>query len=359
MKKKVLFVISSLRGGGAERVLAVLANELSKREDLEISILLLCEEGQVYNIKENVKIVKLPPIKARKNRIARILSTIKTLRETIFTLSPNIVVPFITKTAILVYLAIRRKIPIIASEHTIFRHQGFAFDYLRRHVLKRVRYITCLNQHDYQKLSRVNKNTIVLYNPSPFTKEERISSVRGSYAICVASLIRYKDKGIDELIKIWSQIIEHDSSFKLYILGSGDKRSEENLKSLISQMGLSDYVFLENFQLDLKPWYSKAEMLISASKIESFSMTLIEAQTLGCPIVSFDCPYGPREIIMHDINGLLVPNQEYNQLVDAILHLHNDKMLRKRFSEQGLINADRFSKARVSQKWYNLFNEIL
>ena len=134
---------------------------------------------------------------------------------------------------------------------------------------------------------------------------------------------------------------------------------EGELKTLISQLGLTDFDYSEGFQSDLIRWYSTAEMLISASKIESFSMTLIEAQTLGCPVVSFDCPYGPMEIITHEINGLLVPNQEYGKLTEAILHLHNDKQLRMTISENGLINADRFSKERIAQKWYDLFNEMI
>ena len=359
MKKKVLFVISSLRGGGAERVAVVLANELAKRNDLDISILLLYEDKRAYNLDEKVKVVKLPPIVSGKSRIARILKTIKTLRESILAFAPDVVVPFIKKTSILVYLAIRGAILIIASEHTIFRRHGIYVDALRRYVFKRVNHITCINQHDYKKLSRINRNTSIIYNPSPFRKEEKILCERGSFAICIGSLNRYQEKGIDELITSWTRIIEQDPNLKLHILGSGDKRMEDELKTLISQLGLTDFVFLEGFQSDLIPWYSKAEMLISASKIESFSMTLIEAQTLGCPVVSFDCPYGPREIITHEINGLLVPNQEYGKLTDAILHLHNDKQLRMTLSENGLINADRFSKERIAQKWYDLFNEIV
>lgn len=359
MKKKILFVISSLQGGGAERVLVVLANKLSNYEDLDISILLLYDSEQAYNLDEKVKVIKLPPVVSGKSRIARILKTIMTLRESILAFSPDVIVPFITKTSILVYLAIRGAIPIIASEHTIFRHHGIYVDALRRYVFKRVNHITCLNQHDYNKLSRINHHTSILYNPSPFSKAENGLQTRDSFAICVGSLSRYRDKGIDQLIKCWPRIIESTPNFKLHILGTGEKKFKDELETLISQLGLTDYVFLENFQRNLIPWYCKAEMLVSASKMESFSMTLIEAQTLGCPVISFDCPYGPREIITHEVNGLLVPNQEYKKLTDTILHLHSNKNLRTKFSENGLINADRFSQERIAQKWYELFNQVL
>lgn len=356
--KKVLFVISSLRGGGAERVLSVLANELSTYSDFEISILLLDHSSKAYTLGSNVKLLTLKKKKLYNSKIGRTLSLIKSIRESIDLYDPDIVIPFMTETSILVYLAIKGSYPQIASEHGVFRDRGTIINWLRSFVFKRINHIVCLNQHDYNELRKFNKNVSIVYNPSPFEAPSISNTKREPYAICVGSLDRYEEKGINKLIGIWQAIVKEAPNFKLHILGGGDANNHQHLQSLIENLGLQGSVILEGFQGNLIPWYEKAEMLISASEIECLPMTLIEAQSMGCPIISFDCPYGPAEIITNNIDGVLVPNQDLEKLTKAILYLHSNDKLRADLSNNGLINSKRFDKSVIAKKWAALINDI-
>ena len=356
--KKVLFVISSLRGGGAERVLSVLADELSKYSNLEISILLLNHDSQAYTLDRNIKLLSLKKKEAYKTKIGRLLGITKSIRESIDSYDPDIVIPFMTETSILVYLATKGSYPLIASEHGVYRDRGTIINWLRSYVFKRINHIACLNQHDYNKLRKLNKNVSIIYNPSPFEASSISNMEREPYAICVGSLNRYEEKGINKLICIWQSVTKEAPNFKLHILGGGDEANQQHLQSLIADLGLQSSVILEGFQGDLSPWYEKAEMLISASEIECLPMTLIEAQSMGCPIISFDCPYGPAEIITNYVDGILVPNQDFDKLEKAILYLHSNNKVISDLSNNGLINSKRFDKGVIAKKWAELINDI-
>ncbi|WP_018027534.1 glycosyltransferase [Porphyromonas somerae] len=357
--KKVLFVISSLRGGGAERVLSVLANELSTYSNLEISILLLDNCSQAYTLDSNVKLLTLKKKKTNWTKIGRTLSLIKSIRKSIDSYDPDIVIPFMTETSILVYLAIKGSYPQIASEHGVFRDRGTIINWLRSFVFKRINHIVCLNHHDYNELRKLNKNVSIIHNPSHFKAPSINNKEREAYVICVGSLDRYEEKGIHILVGIWQAIVKEAPNFKLHILGGGNEANQQQLQSLIADLGLQSSVILEGFQDDLSPWYKKAEMLISASEMESFSMILVEAQSMGCPIISFDCPYGPAEIINNNIDGILVPNQDLEKLTKAILYLHSNDKVRSDLSNNGLINSKRFDKDVIAKKWAELINDII
>lgn len=83
-------------------------------------------------------------------------------------------------------------------------------------------------------------------------------------------------------------------------------------------------------------------------------MVLVEAQSFGLPLISFDCPYGPAEIIRHEQNGLLVPNQDVPALAKAMRTLMTDQTLRETYASQALQDAQRFQSEAIVHLWKNL-----
>lgn len=358
--KHVLFVISSLHGGGAERVLSVLVNELIKKEEFKITILLMSDADAVYEIDERITI-KCIDYQPGRSRILNALKRLWELRQSIKKIAPDLIITFATEVSVNTFYVTRGlNIPIIASEHGVFFSRGKVYDPLRKYAFQRVQHIVCLNQHDYKELLAINPNTHIIYNPVPWgICWDCDTSLREPYAICVGSIGRYDRKGIDKLIIMWKQLEKELPSFKLHILGSGSDEKIAVLKDLIRHERLEKLVVLEGFQQNLAPWYRQAALLVSASIMESFSMTLIEAQSMGCPVISFDCPYGPREIITHDHDGILVPNQDYNALRKAIISLYNNKEKQKALSANGIVSAERFAKNRIANEWADLIHKTL
>ena len=103
--------------------------------------------------------------------------------------------------------------------------------------------------------------------------------------------------------------------------------------------------------------YSNAAFFVMSSKYEGLPMVLIEAQSFGLPIVSYNCPFGPSDIISDDKNGYLVEDQNPNKLGDAILKLATSPDLLNNFSKQALINAEKYQPTKIINTWINeVFN---
>src|SRR5690606_34071372 len=97
--------------------------------------------------------------------------------------------------------------------------------------------------------------------------------------------------------------------------------------------------------------YSKSSFLVMSSKYEGLPMVLIEAQSFGLPIVSYDCPHGPSEVVTNGINGFLVDDQNIDALAEAMLTTMKSKELRKKMEKSSLINAKKYEADQVINNW--------
>ena len=104
--------------------------------------------------------------------------------------------------------------------------------------------------------------------------------------------------------------------------------------------------------------YEQSSFLVMSSRYEGLPMVLIEALSFGLPIISYNCPHGPSEIIEHKINGLLVENQSIKKLSVAIEQMIDDNSLQKKLSEGALITAKNYDINTITQQWIELFDKV-
>ena len=104
--------------------------------------------------------------------------------------------------------------------------------------------------------------------------------------------------------------------------------------------------------------YEQSSFLVMSSRYEGIPMVLIEALSFGLPIISYNCPHGPSEIIEHKINGLLVENQSIKKLSVAIEQMIDDNSLQKKLSEGALITAKNYDINAITQQWIELFDKV-
>ena len=104
--------------------------------------------------------------------------------------------------------------------------------------------------------------------------------------------------------------------------------------------------------------YDSADFYVMSSRFEGFGMVLVEAQSRGLPIVSFDCPSGPSEIIHHGIDGILVSNGNVRALADSIIKLIIDDELRRRLSINALESAKAYQIDNIIDQWSALLERI-
>jgi glycosyltransferase involved in cell wall biosynthesis len=163
-------------------------------------------------------------------------------------------------------------------------------------------------------------------------------------------------KGYDMLLQSWREVIESHPDWNLKIYGKIDKGL--NLEALARELGVFNNVYFHEHTQDITEVYMGASILTCSSRIEGFSLVILEAMSCGVPVISFDCPYGPKAIINDFEDGVLVPPNNINSFADSIKLLIEDQDLRKKLGGQAKENVLRFSPDNIFPQWKSLFENL-
>ena len=165
-------------------------------------------------------------------------------------------------------------------------------------------------------------------------------------------------KGFDRLIEAW-KVVQANGQFKdwtLDIFGQGEW--QEMLQKMIDEVGLSHNTHINNPTNVIGKEYANSSTLVMSSHYEGFPMVMIEAMSCGIPVIAFDCKCGPKDIIDHEVNGLLVKNGDIEGLAAAMMRLMADESYRKELSANTRKVTITYSEESVMKKWINLFTSL-
>ena len=164
------------------------------------------------------------------------------------------------------------------------------------------------------------------------------------------------EKGFDRLIKAF-QLVERDCpGWKLLIVGEGSLRTE--LTRLVASLGLEDRIELPGRVSNPRTLFRQCDLFGLSSESEGFGLVLVEAMSAGLPVISFDCDFGPRDIITSNVSGILVPPGDVPALSRAIGRLVKDGALRARLARAGLESVSRFAPDEILDRWEALLRRV-
>lgn len=165
-------------------------------------------------------------------------------------------------------------------------------------------------------------------------------------------------KGFDRLIEAWEWIQRTGewADWRLDIFGQGEW--QEMLQQMIDEKGLQDTVRINKPTKQIGEEYVKSSLLVMSSHYEGFPMVMIESMACGLPVVSFDYKCGPKDIIQHGINGLLVPEGDIKALANAMMEVMTDETYRRMLSRNARKVVDTYSEEAVMARWIRLFTSI-
>ncbi len=163
------------------------------------------------------------------------------------------------------------------------------------------------------------------------------------------------EKGFDLLLETWNLLSKNFPDWDLYIFGNEDRNIYE---SMVHQYHIDKQVHLMNATDDIAEEFSKSSIYVMSSRYEGFGLVLAEAMSCGLPCISFDCPYGPKEIINNGEDGFLVTNGDVNELAKTMQYLMLHAELRKSMGEKAIKNIIRFHPEIIMGKWFELFKSI-
>lgn len=210
-----------------------------------------------------------------------------------------------------------------------------------------------LSQEDAQNWKELN-NVSVINNVCTLDIVERVKLEEHR----VISVGRYEyQKGYDRLINAWSLIAQQMPDWTLHIFGEGSLRPV--LTKQIKDLYLEKCVFLDGATHDVGKELSKSSIATFTSNYEGFLMAIVEAESAGLPIVSFDTPCGSKDIIRDGEDGLLVKNGDIESLSKRLLSLMSNDKLRKAMGEKAFENSKRFTPEAIMPQWISLFETVL
>ena len=217
--------------------------------------------------------------------------------------------------------------------------------------VKKLDALVLLTQHDAESWDGLTK-TIVIPNSLPFYPQQG-SDCQNKQVIFVG---RYNEqKGLEYLVETWQKVHYHHDDWTLHMYGKGEQ--ETMLKHLIHDAGLKDAIIVHQPTQQIMEKYLESSIFLLTSRFEGFGMVLIEAMACGLPIVSFDCPWGPSEVIRNGEDGFLVEYLNIEEAANRICQLIEDDNLRMKMSTSARINVKRFERNVIMNRWMKLFEE--
>jgi glycosyltransferase involved in cell wall biosynthesis len=247
----------------------------------------------------------------------------------------------------------------VSQEHLNFHAHRPALGRALRRRLPRLDALAVLTRDDaldYERLLGATTTQVVrIPNAVPELDGDGRAPLEAKVVVAAGRL--NPQKGFDLLIDAWESVARRHPDWQLRIYGRGSERVA--LQARILDAGLAERVLLMGATQRLGEALEGGSLFALSSRYEGFGMVLVEAMSRGVPVVSFDCPRGPAEIVSDGVDGLLVPPQDVDALAVALIELIEDPARRERFAAAALTKAATFGVAAIGAEWEALLDDLL
>lgn len=368
----LLFVISSLRGGGAEGVICTLANKLTERgHDVT---LITTQNCHIYPINNKVNVIEACEWEYDTfvgNIFTRIYKKIANrfldffyLRKIIKEIRPDLVMSFLLRWLFFLILLCKGRIPMVFADRNAAQYKFARNDFLIRHILFRFAdVVQVMSRYDKAWLRNRYKHIVPMPNPlrfTPISDTEYVNSFdKRKHILACGRLV--PQKGFDKLIESFSMIANKYPEWNIDICGEDSDTSNYSgtIRKIVANNHLESRVNFLGFLKNVDCLMRSHSIFCLSSKHEGFPNVLSEAMANGMACVSFDIVTGPSEIIVDNVDGVIVENQNVEALAEALSMLIDSRELRFSYGLHAIENIKRFNCDNIVTKWEKMFITII
>lgn len=241
---------------------------------------------------------------------------------------------------------------LIAQEHMVFSmHPEKLQDDIRKKYHK-FDHITTLTEDDALDYKAFIQPEHVVAIPNLLPQEYKSDPSIPKQKVILSAGRFETEKGYDLLIQAIKMIPDELAGWEVHLYGQGNEK--ERLEQLISQNNLAHIIKLFPPTQNLHRVMNEAQLFVLPSRFEGFGMVIIEAMASGLPVIAFDCPVGPRNIIQNGINGILVEENNINQLATHLKDMISNEALREDFKNAGLLTSNLYSEDPIYNHWLKI-----
>jgi len=351
---RICLVIHSLKGGGMERVMSLLANNFSEKKHTEVHLILTGIHRRIdYPLSDSV-VVHLPSFTFKNSR--RSLDTLRTMwfiRAKINSIDPDTILSFGEMWNNLVLLSLRGlSYPVFISDRSQpDKDLGRLQNFLRKKLYPSATGFIAqtLKAQEICKDKGWNSNVKVIGNPIRDIQNDSTAR-RDNIVLTVGRLI--PTKHVDQLIEIFAGI--NHPEWKLVIVGGDVKGSNlsAELQKKIEELNMEGKISLEGRQ-DSDRYYNRSKLFAFTSSSEGFPNVIGEALSAGLPVVAYDCIAGPDDMIENGKNGFLVPLFDQDLFEQKLKILMENDSLREEFSRNSDLKIRNFNRSDIVDQFFN------
>jgi len=367
---RILYVTDALAiWGGLERVLVEKANYLAALDGFEVFMLTVCQGDHSFPFPLDLRVTHVDlniPFydQYQYSGLRRMLSLRhlhldcrESFRHQLSTIRPDVIacsrIEFVSDIC-----RVKGDIPLVFESHSSFwtsRFEG-AGPLRRFHTwwmnqsARKAQAVVTLTEGDATVWRKINKKVFVIPDAVNLNETGMFSNYQSKSAVFVGRLSRQKDIG--SLLAIWQLIRQRHPDWQLHVYGEkGD--IEETLWQQLQADG--NGITIHSPTTDILDVYQQHAMLLLTSRYEPFGMVLPEAMSCGLPVVAFDCPYGPVDIITNGVDGFLVKGRDMKEFVGKVCLLIDNIDLRRQMGQAAIRSSQRYQADRVMPAWHELF----
>lgn len=324
---RIAYVIEKMSGiGGMERILADKINYLVEHTVHEVVLILLWHDDSplAYPINPKVRVVRLNVPQVPK-LISPKLFALYRFNKVIERIAPDVTVYVWTMAAFLAAFTSWKGKSVLESHLAL---SAMRRRYFIKKAASKVDVTICLTEGDAKEFRDVARKVFVIPNYTSISTAEYPDYMHRSVMFVGRN---NPQKNIPRLKKLW----------------------------LVVKKRHSDWILtMHHDTKDIVKAYLEGSILVMTSKFEGLPMVLIEAQTCGLPIVAFDCPYGPKDIIADGKTGYLIPYDDDQMFIDKLSRLMDDEKLRIKMGTEAKRASMRYQPAQVMSMWLKLFTSL-
>lgn len=346
MKKNIVFLIQSLHGGGAERVLSNLANQMH-RNGHDVTIIVRRKHPNRYPVDYGIDLHYV--------KSASIFSYVREARTIIKRKHADNVIAFeyfYNMLACLICLGLKTNLIISERNDPALIGSGIFKTPLRNFLYRFCNTLVC--QTDDAKAffpPYIQAKAIVILNPLRSGLPEPYNGARENKIVNFCRLS--KQKNIPLLIDSFNIFKKYHEDYELHIYGEGE--AEQDIINYIKSTEVSDSVFLHHFSNSIHSDILNYKMFVSSSDYEGLSNSMLEAMAIGLPTIVTDCPCGgARMVIKNGQNGIITPVKDKNSISEAMAFIADNESVADRISKEGTRLRDKLSLDNIGAMWEKL-----
>ena len=353
MKKIVILVDQLNSHGGIEKLVSVKANYWAEVFGYQVTIIATEQYSKpiIYKLSDKVKFIDLALNYNRDKsyfsaqNIFKFLKNIIEIQKQLITKKPDFIV-------VASHIPITYVAPFLLTKAKTVKE--FHFTKSSRNQGKILNFIE--NKYDFlavlsneERTYYPSNNVVVIPNPIDTTIEKSVENDKQDIAIFVGRIAPVKQ--LEQMIQVWKRFIKIKPNWKLHIFGEREGDYYDTIAQQVIDTNLQDSFFFKgqtnNVELELK----KSKVMLMTSLQECFPMVILEAQAKGVPVISFDSPTGPRNIIHNNVDGIIVDFNNIDSFVKQFVQFDEDKNLQNKMAINALANAENYKLKTIMNLW--------